>query len=340
MDRNRSLALLLESLDTTPLDPPPSAARFPSPEAFGEFLRSHRGGRNITLQQMSATTKIGVAHLEALERGDTADWPRGIYRRAIVRSYAAAVGLDPDDTVREFVAVSTERSAPVTPAAMHGAPPADAGEAIRQRIAGIAGRMRSRIRLQPQPHIDWRRLSGRIVGQVVWPLALVSLGYLGARGDLSVSSVTGGLDAVRLIADAPQPLGASAAAPVGTAGEQATTAPAATAATVSQVLVERSGPETDVQPVAAVQPAAAVQQRADIRPLAAEGQIVVTSRPSGARVTVNGTGWGSTPITIRHLALGDQVIRLSKDGYHSAERSVELTPDRSSRSLSIRLAPR
>ena len=51
--------------------------------------------------------------------------------------------------------------------------------------------------------------------------------------------------------------------------------------------------------------------------------LVITSRPSGARVTVNGIGWGSTPITIRNLAPGPMVIRVTKDGYAGRETSVQ-----------------
>lgn len=36
---------------------------------------------------------------------------------------------------------------------------------------------------------------------------------------------------------------------------------------------------------------------------ASDGQLRVTSVPSGARVTVNGIGWGQTPLTIDHLLL-------------------------------------
>ena len=39
---------------------------------------------------------------EALEANDLSAWPRGLYARAWVRTYACAVGLDPIDTVDEF----------------------------------------------------------------------------------------------------------------------------------------------------------------------------------------------------------------------------------------------
>jgi cytoskeletal protein RodZ len=53
-------------------------------------------------------------------------------------------------------------------------------------------------------------------------------------------------------------------------------------------------------------------------------ELVVTTQPPGTRVTVNGIGWGTAPITIRHLPPGDKRIRVSKEGYATEERLVRL----------------
>ena len=42
--------------------------------------------------------------LEALDRNDIARLPGGIFSRAFVRSYAIEVGLEPEETLREFIA--------------------------------------------------------------------------------------------------------------------------------------------------------------------------------------------------------------------------------------------
>ena len=47
--------------------------------------------------------KISLPLLEALERDDVSRWPGGIFRRAFLRSYAQAIGLEPDLIVREFL---------------------------------------------------------------------------------------------------------------------------------------------------------------------------------------------------------------------------------------------
>lgn len=61
----------------------------------------------MSLADIAATTKISPAALEALERNEVQRLPGGIFGRAIVRSYALAVGLDPEATVSEFLAEIT-----------------------------------------------------------------------------------------------------------------------------------------------------------------------------------------------------------------------------------------
>ena len=73
-------------------------------DTFGARLKAERESRGVSLAEIAASTKIAVAALEALERNDVRRLPGGIFGRAMVRSYAVAVGLDPEATVSEFVA--------------------------------------------------------------------------------------------------------------------------------------------------------------------------------------------------------------------------------------------
>lgn len=70
---------------------------------FGSRMRHVREGRCISLRQIAQTTKLSVSALEALERNDTSRLPGGLFSRAFVRSYAAEIGADPEETVREFL---------------------------------------------------------------------------------------------------------------------------------------------------------------------------------------------------------------------------------------------
>jgi cytoskeletal protein RodZ len=81
---------------------------------FGGKLRQARERRGISLRQIAASTKISVGALEALEHNDVTKLPGGIFSRAFVRSYASEVGLNPDDTVREFLDLFEQRQAEET----------------------------------------------------------------------------------------------------------------------------------------------------------------------------------------------------------------------------------
>jgi cytoskeleton protein RodZ len=103
---------------------------------FGGKLRQARERRGISLRQIAASTKISVAALEALERNDVSRLPGGIFSRAFVRSYSIEVGLDPDETVREFLerfhGESQPAAAPVVPV-----PEEESNFESQQRMAGV-----------------------------------------------------------------------------------------------------------------------------------------------------------------------------------------------------------
>jgi transcriptional regulator with XRE-family HTH domain len=69
---------------------------------FGPSLREERERRGITLEQLSATTRVSVDLWIGLEQNDFSRWPAGIFARAFMRDYARAIGLDSDAVVNEF----------------------------------------------------------------------------------------------------------------------------------------------------------------------------------------------------------------------------------------------
>jgi transcriptional regulator with XRE-family HTH domain len=71
---------------------------------FGARLRAHREQQRISLAEISASTKISVTLLEGLERDEVSRWPGGVFRRAYIRAYAQAIGLDAEMLLHEFLA--------------------------------------------------------------------------------------------------------------------------------------------------------------------------------------------------------------------------------------------
>ena len=71
--------------------------------SFGARLRLQRERQQVPLATIADQTKIKITLLEGLERDDVSHWPAGIFRRSYVRAYAQAIGLEPDQVVREFL---------------------------------------------------------------------------------------------------------------------------------------------------------------------------------------------------------------------------------------------
>ena len=115
------------------------------PESFGARLRRRREEQGIALATIAEQTKIKASLLEALERDDVSHWPSGIFRRAFIRAYAHAVGLNPDVVVSEFLALYPDpaeiiEAAPLTDsdARARGGPPTRLRNLVGSAIESIS----------------------------------------------------------------------------------------------------------------------------------------------------------------------------------------------------------
>jgi len=66
----------------------------PQLTGFGEYLRREREMRGVTLEEISAATRISIRFLEAIESEELSKLPGGIFTRSFVRTYARYLGLD------------------------------------------------------------------------------------------------------------------------------------------------------------------------------------------------------------------------------------------------------
>ncbi|WP_396271943.1 helix-turn-helix domain-containing protein [Granulicella arctica] len=76
---------------------------------FGQELRHERERRGVSVDTVCAVTKVSLRHVEALEDGRFSDLPGGVFRKGIVRSYIAAVGLEEAIWVDRFEASLREQ---------------------------------------------------------------------------------------------------------------------------------------------------------------------------------------------------------------------------------------
>jgi cytoskeleton protein RodZ len=69
---------------------------------FGDHLKREREMRGVTLEEISAATRIGTRFLVALENEDWALLPGGVFNRGFIRSTARFLGLDEDSLIAEY----------------------------------------------------------------------------------------------------------------------------------------------------------------------------------------------------------------------------------------------
>src|SRR3974390_434475 len=92
---------------------------------FGESLKREREMRGVTLEEISAATRIATRFLRAIETEEWDQLPGGVFNRGFVRAVARYLGLDEENTVSEYVlAIGDRPSVPV----WTGSPPVVAPE--------------------------------------------------------------------------------------------------------------------------------------------------------------------------------------------------------------------
>jgi len=83
-------------------------------------LANIRKNRGISLEQIAATTKIGVRLLEAIEVGDFRKLPGGIYNTSYIRQYARAIDYDESTLLAYYANAMAGRDADSRRSAVNG----------------------------------------------------------------------------------------------------------------------------------------------------------------------------------------------------------------------------
>ena len=71
-------------------------------KSLGEFLRAERKARGITLEQISADTRISLDMLRAIEHGNAEQLPAPVLIKGFLKAYAEKIGLDPEEVIGEY----------------------------------------------------------------------------------------------------------------------------------------------------------------------------------------------------------------------------------------------
>jgi cytoskeletal protein RodZ len=90
----------------------------PSGASFGEELKRERLLRNVSLEEISAATKISIRLLTALEAGDVSKLPAPVFIRGFIRAYSLHLGLDPIQKTNAYLGdVESSTASPAAPTA-------------------------------------------------------------------------------------------------------------------------------------------------------------------------------------------------------------------------------
>jgi transcriptional regulator with XRE-family HTH domain len=148
-------------------------------DSFGARLRRERERQRISIRSIAAATKIRASLFEQMERGDASQWPSGIFRRSFIRAYASAIGLDPDETVREFLEAFPDPAHPPAPkpAASSSARPQPAMLRLQLADAGDSADRWLALLVDVVGVVIPTLAASIVVGQLWMPFAIVMCVY-------------------------------------------------------------------------------------------------------------------------------------------------------------------
>ena len=75
-------------------------------DSLGTFFREAREAQELTLGQVSASTRIQESYLKAIEEEHFQVLPQKVFTKGFVRTYAQTLGLDEEEALRRFSAVA------------------------------------------------------------------------------------------------------------------------------------------------------------------------------------------------------------------------------------------
>ncbi len=124
-------------------------------KSVGTFLREARESRNLSLEQVSRTTRIHAHVLKALEADDTAKLGV-VYTKSFLRLYADFLGLNKDEIIARFLAATPEAAVTIIKKVAASAP---APQRLVVRLTAEIGR---RLWVQVQRllrRVPWQRVA-------------------------------------------------------------------------------------------------------------------------------------------------------------------------------------
>jgi cytoskeleton protein RodZ len=71
-------------------------------DSIGDYLKTERETRRLSIEEVSSTTRIPRRTLESLEDDRFEDLPSGVFVRGFIKAYASAVHIDAHEVLARF----------------------------------------------------------------------------------------------------------------------------------------------------------------------------------------------------------------------------------------------
>jgi cytoskeletal protein RodZ len=71
-------------------------------DSIGDYLKTERETRRLSIEEVSSTTRIPRRTLESLEDDRFEDMPSGVFVRGFIKAYASAVHINADEVLARF----------------------------------------------------------------------------------------------------------------------------------------------------------------------------------------------------------------------------------------------
>lgn len=83
--------------------------------SFGTYLRELRSAKDVSLDEVTRATRVGRAHLEALEAEDLASLPAPVFVKGFIRAYCEFLQTDPGEALSRYRELIGDRTHPPSP---------------------------------------------------------------------------------------------------------------------------------------------------------------------------------------------------------------------------------
>jgi hypothetical protein len=78
--------------------------------SLGTYLRELRSAKDVSLDEVTRATRVGRAHLEALEAEDLASLPAPVFVKGFIRAYCEFLETDPGEALSRYRELTGDRS--------------------------------------------------------------------------------------------------------------------------------------------------------------------------------------------------------------------------------------